>query len=467
MADKHLRLDSQYSIVGAFWAPGTNEIVQTGTLVLNEKEIIFTTSPEYKRGNSAIPLSSGLLDDTIGQKISVLQGFTQDGLCTLCDLIAVDTPGLTDHSLAQQIRSVSYRVSSCVTGMHIGGSNEKCINSARYTFSGLSDWFPKGTKEIWGREHITLEIPFGDLNILDFSVNENRIHVAIKVFSQFESVLADGTRMSKSVVFVDIENPSSESLLWYYETGSRLENLFSLLTGASLTLETFFIYRDDDSGHVALKRKHRIKAFDPRECVHCSADQLANAMAIWLSAGPAFRSVENLALGVIRKGKLFLETEFLSLAQSLEGVHRVTTHSPVIDRTSFRQVRRKMMAFLDEQNISAQLKERICASMSHVNDPSFASRLSELCGHLSKTLLEKMGIDTEQFISTVVSTRNFYTHAGGPARARQRRSSLSSRELFFLSQKMRCVLRGALLLYLGIPEKQFSDLLIRDATRWK
>lgn len=73
--------------------------------------------------------------------------------------------------------------------------------------------------------------------------------------------------MSKSVAYVDIEGADQESLSWYYEIGNRLENLFSLLTGASLALETVFIYRGEESAYVNATRSNHIKTFDPRRCI--------------------------------------------------------------------------------------------------------------------------------------------------------------------------------------------------------
>jgi hypothetical protein len=210
--------------------------------------------------------------------------------------------------------------------MHFGGSEDKCLSSARYTFSGLSDWLPKAITETWDEEFIKLKIPFEACNILDFSVKESRVRVTVKVFSQFTSNLEDSARISKSVVYVDVETTDPESLVWYYQTGIRLENLFSLLIGGSLALETFFVYRGDDSGHVNAKRSNHQRPFDPRECAWCTPSQLANGIAIWLNESPEFRRVESLILGVVRKGKLFVETEFLSLAQALEGIHRVMEH---------------------------------------------------------------------------------------------------------------------------------------------
>src|SRR5208282_1244532 len=124
MRDEHNRLDSQFSVVGAFWAAEASAAVQTGTLTSDEDDITFTTAPEYKRGGPAASLPSILPGSSPLEKLPVLHGFTEDGLCTLCDLMEVDRPGLTHLELGQSVVAVSYRVSACVTGMHIGGSQD-------------------------------------------------------------------------------------------------------------------------------------------------------------------------------------------------------------------------------------------------------------------------------------------------------------------------------------------------------
>ena len=64
--------------------------------------------------------------------------------------------------------------------------------------------------------------------------------------------------------------------------------------------------------------------FDRMQCAVCSPSELAQAISIWLCLPPSFEAVETLALEVLRKSKLFVQTEFLALAQALEGFHRVT-----------------------------------------------------------------------------------------------------------------------------------------------
>ena len=469
MADKRIRLDSQFSIVCAFWAPDATDDVYTGTLTVDEHGITFTTAPKYNRRVSEADLSSvmGFLRGSVAARLPVLHGFTADGPCSLCQVIEVDQPGLTDFRSGQSIGATTYRAMVCVMGMHFGGVNDKCLSSARYTFSGLSEWLPSAARESWEKEYVVLKVPLNERDVLAFGLRARRVEVILKVFPELTNSKTDGARLSRSVAYVEIGSPVAESLSWYHYIGNRLENLFSLFTGTSLALETIFVYRGEDSGHIIEKCSNHARRFDPRECVRCTASQIANSIAIWLCEPPEFQSVENLALGVARKGKLFVETEFLSLAQALEGFHRVTTQTTVSDKAAFRQVRRQIATLLREENVDAALAKRICDSMSHVNDPTFASRLTELCNRIGGSLLSRMEIDPEQFVDNVVATRNFYTHAGGSPRMRRKRGPIEGSKLFFLNQKMRALLRGVMLLHLEIPETQLSELLVREATRWR
>jgi hypothetical protein len=400
-------------------------------------------------------------------RLPVLHGFTEDGPCTLCQLIEIDHPGRKDFGLEQSIVATTYRAMVCVMGMHLGGVNDKCLNSARYTFSGLSEWLPRAASESWEKEHIVLKVPLHERDIFAFGLRESRIDVSLKVFPELTNSESDGGRLSRSVPYVEIGSADVECLSWFRHIGNRLENLFSLLTGTSQSLEMIFVYRGEDGGQIIEKRNTHARPFDPRECVHCTASEIANSMAIWLCEPPRFRSVENLALGVVRKSKLFVETEFLSLAQALEGFHRATTQTHVSGKAAFRQVRKKIVKLLTEESVEVGLAKRICDSMAHANDPTFASRLTELCKRISGSLLARMEIEPEHFVNDVVGTRNFYTHAGSNLLTGRKRSPVEGTQLFLLNQKMRALLRGVMLLRLEIPEARLSDLLAREATRWR
>lgn len=427
MAEKNLLLDSQFTTVCALWPPEKPDAVQTGTLVVDKNGIKFTAAPTFNRRISKANIRSEIsFGGDVAARLPVLHGFTENGLCTLCQLVEIERPGRMDFASGQSLVAVSYRAALCVMGMHLGGVDDKCLDFARYTFTGLGEWLPKGTTESWEADNILIKVPFRDRAILAFGLQGSRTEVNLRVVSTLTNSESDDGRVSRSVPQVEVASAGAESVSWYRHIGNRLENLFSLLTGTSIALQTMFLYRGEDSGHIVERRATYAKRFDRLNCVHCSPNEMANSIAIWLSEPERFRSVENLALGVMRKGRLFLETEFLSLAQALEGFHRATTRS----------------------------------------DISFRSRLTELRARIGGPLSHRMQIGSDEFLEDVVTTRNFYTHAGSDPQTGAKCCPTEGPQLLFLNQKMRALLRGVMLLHLGIPEVRLSDLLIREATRW-
>jgi hypothetical protein len=462
MADKNLRLDSRFSMIGAFWLPETPDTILKGTLVSDEREINFITAPEYE---SSISMGLGMFSTPDPTMIPALHGFTEDGIFTLCQIAEQSGLGSTNFAVGQAIKARSFRVLSCLGGMHINGINDKCLTSAKYTFEGLSAWFPKAFDEKWGTDQIVVTIPMEPLQIQDFCLLDSRVRISVKIVSELTSGKKDPSRLSRSIASIEVESPNPESLAWYRRLGGRLENLFSLLTGGSVAMDTLFVYHGDESGHLITKRAGSVRHFERLQCVMCTPNQLAQAIVTWMCLPPKFDSVESLALEVLRKSKLFIETEFLALSQALEGFHRATTDISVTDRLTLRKVRKAIRLTLDAQAIDAELREKICNSMMHAGDPTLATRLTALCQSIGAPTLTQMGIVPETFISNVVVTRNFYTHAGSGQK--HRKKPAQGKEMFLLNQKMRALLRGAMLLHLRLPENQIADVLAREATKWQ
>jgi hypothetical protein len=421
MPKENLKLDSRFSVIGAFWKPKSPDSIMTGTLVSDENAIEFTTAPSYERDPKP---SAGMFGDPDITMIPALHGFTESGNSTLCQLVEGRGPNSMNFSLRQSITSRAFRVLALVEGMHINGIDDTCLTSAKFSFSGLSEFFPSAFSEKHEMDRIVVTIPLEPREILDFTVCEPRTRITVRAVPEITSGETDLSRLSKSVVSIEAQLPHPESLDSYRRIAGRLENLFSLLTGGSVALETLFVYRGDESAHLVTKRPGPRTHFDRMQTVFCSPTELASAIATWLCLPPKFEAVESLSLEVVRKSKLFVETEFLAVAQALEGFHRATTGK----------------------------------------DSMLAKRIEELCGAISGPTLAKMMIDPPNFTSNVVVTRNYFTHAGSDEKPTKK--PLKGKDLFLLNQKMRALLRGVMLLHLGLPEAKMADVLARQATKW-
>ncbi len=467
MGKEYLRLDSKFTSVAAFWKPESRDEVTTGTLTVNDDGIHFVTSPEYFRG-AEIPRSDpSQWNSDLILRSEVLHGFFEGENCTLLNLMEVEQPGLASYKdEVQAVASTAQRASIFVSGMRTGAMDDRCLDSARYTFSSLSQFVNIPSTERWGDGFITIDIQSEPKALLDCSVLETHVRVELKAYQTLTTDEEREARLTRTVAIVEVTPSEAQSLSWFVAIGSRLENLFSLLAGTSLVMETFFIYREDKNGAVIRKQHVFGQKFSVLDSLRHSNSQLAHAISTWLSESEGFREIENLLLGVLRKGKLFVETEFLSLAQALEGFHRATGgDESKMDKVSFKALRTKIEKFLEEQQVDGETAKKVNAAVAYSNQTSFRSRLKELCCRINQSTLDDMKIDPDAFAASVMNARNFFTHAGGSSD--EKKEPLRGGELFLLSQKMRALLRGVFLRHLGFPEPQFKDLIVREATKWR
>jgi len=92
--------------------------------------------------------------------IPALRGFTEAGLFTLCRLVEQGARGFTNFRARTAIKARSFRVLSCLGRMHVDGITDRCLTSAKYTFEGLSAWFPKALDERWESDQIVVTVLF-------------------------------------------------------------------------------------------------------------------------------------------------------------------------------------------------------------------------------------------------------------------------------------------------------------------
>ena len=125
---------------------------------------------------------------------------------------------------------------------------------------------------------------------------------------------------------------------------------------------------------------------------------------------------------MMRKSSVFYETQFLSLAQALEGFGRIRFQTG-----NYEQLIQKTYDLLSAE---------------------FATKL--------------LG-DRSEFIERVKQTRNFLTHLGGPKKSEVVEEP---KELFLLNQRLQAFLRCVMLIDLGISEDELREPILYQAHRW-
>ena len=158
---------------------------------------------------------------------------------------------------------------------------------------------------------------------------------------------------------------------------------------------------------------------------------------------------------------MFLETEFLSLAQAIESFHRLTDDTTVMNPVQFADLRKSIAAAIDQRcsdPIAARLKEAI----RFANEPSFQARIDALLGRLPSEAVVKLLGDPQAFGQALRQTRNYLTHQGGKV---QSHVVTDTGELYRMNQKLHALLRFLLLTHLGFPPELVLEPVYNQASR--
>jgi Apea-like HEPN/ApeA N-terminal domain 1 len=458
MSEK-FKLRSQFDTHGVFWKPETPDEKFTGRLVRKGRDIELFSSPILKDVNALKEffqvLGSG------GEWIHVLHGYAP-GPCTLLGLQSFGPSGHTDFEWDYSLDYSNFKVSACIFGLHTGDELEETLASARLSFSGLNNWLPFRPSVENNGEAFKLIYKKNLPPIVDVNSSAINSRVKVDVFPRLESKQS-GEYESKHESCVMIEPDLPQSLSWFLELAYRFENFFSILLGTSVGLLSVAVKRDSKTGWFVRRPRSRIRKADVRIWVRCDGVQLGTAILRWLDTLEAFRPFEALAYGTVRNSKLFVDTEFLSLAQAIESFHRVTEKTLLVDQPQFEDIlaslQKSIAALCGDSHIASRLNE----SIQHANEPNFRVRITTLFSRVSKQNLERLIGDPVEFEQTLRQTRNFLTHPGSK---KQSKVLTTARDIFLFNQKLHALLRLLVLIHLGFPEQLVIDPVEQQSSRW-
>lgn len=418
------RINDTFEIIGAFWKPITPDDKFTGTLTSNKGRVSLSTAPNYGSAflsdvdKAMITLRGGPFPRAEG-----FLGFTQDGECSLLAAIMLNEGGLTDFSTNRKVTNQNYRASAAVMGMHVDSLHTQCIESAGFYFTKIRQALPTPWSMTMQKDGRTYISPSRAINVFQFRSNSLDAEVVCEVFSGGGAKFKKEATV-KSVPRVRIIPANPQSLEWYSTIAYRVENFFALILGTSISLKRFQLFRGDRVGWVVQTIRRRDQQFNFQMSVKCDSQLLSSALDKWLSVPDEKRPVEKTLLGMLRKSSVFVETEFLSLAQALEGFNR----------------------------------------LQGVSDKTFRRRLEEIYDMLTLDLALKLVGKKDDFVRQVVSTRNFFTHLG----EKPNDSVLQTGgALFELNQRLHALLRCVMLIQLGIDESSLRDPILYQSKRYE
>jgi hypothetical protein len=409
---------------GAFWDPATPEKSFTGTVVRTKKRLVLRTAPIFKEGLGPEDWTWSVEREIV----NCLHAFTPLGPCTLFHLQAIRTPGIINLAVNKAVTYREYVFPLAVVGRHISGIADPVFSAAEYRYSGLNEWLVFHPPAKLTDEALVVSYPRDNTALLDCYVDALQLRLKLEfVNSVVHSITEPHRWISEPRLLLEADRGISleQSLL----IADRLEHFFSLLLGCSVGLKSLGFPEGKDCSWLIRGRNVKAEALDHRAAIRYDMPQLQISLRQWLSIPDRFRALESLVYGTIRQTSMFVETEFLSLAQAIEAFHRITSAT--------------------SQGAGTKI--------------SFRTRIEELLTRVSAKTREKLLGDAGLFETNLRETRNYFTHVGT---VKKSRVILDPGQLFLLNQKLHAFLRLLLLLYVGFREEAVIEAVQTQATMW-
>jgi hypothetical protein len=462
--DEKFDLYSKFQLEGVFWDVARPDDKFAGTLSCNGKRLELATRAEL-----VTPTPAMLMGTDDASVPDVVHGFTVKGDCTIIGLQQINAPGLLDYSKGRGVRWRYFRViGACLMGWHLANDTTEVLTTADLTYTGISEWFPGCGASITHADRATLiSLPKERRIVLDVCILAKRFHLAIDIDPNFEFKIGGRSFKADSEPVITLEPAEPRSLEWFVEVMHRLENFLSLCLGSSVRAKTMRLAgksEKTESGWLIRPRGGKVEKPSGAIWLRSDSSQLASAVASWFSMSEEFTPLESLIYGTIRHSSLFVETEFLSLAQAIESFHRLMYKSTVVEPQVFKQVKEDLSSFIAQQSWGqSAIANRCKEAINFVNEPSFQNRIESLLADIDPARLKQLIGDPVIFEQTLKQTRNYLTH---PGIEKKGKVLAGSKELFLFNQKLHVLLRLLMLKAMGFSEEAIFDQMFRQSRRY-
>jgi hypothetical protein len=452
---------------GVWWLPSAPHDTIVGTLIFDERLQLDAIGYFEEHGDDqSLEARLSRLQQLQPTTYPIIHGLTTDSKkITLCRCVTVGSrsgSGAPETHFAPQVAFI---------GDHMGRLEELRFTKAAAALAHLPRW-----TGITGLEYSTDPHPTdanrsssftqrlklkvtNPVQVEDFDLRfGNRGNITIGTYDraildqmivvEFDFALAKG--------FAQLIN-------W---TIRHTENLLSLAVGApSSILDLYVVTENAKDGRElrvllpSARRKHA-RVVEPFRMAFTFADIAQiwpSPLARMFEVRDHVRSALDLYFAVVNSPGLYIEVQFLNLAQALESLHRGRGPSPIMKAEDFDRVRERIEAMLmaNDLGLKKDARASLCGKLNHWNEITLRKRLRQILKSLRPAARRALG-DNQDFVHRVANTRNYLTH-----RVPELAYTLDDiPSLIRLTKRMRFVVEQGLMQLIGIPEK----LLDRHAT---
>lgn len=259
--------------------------------------------------------------------------------------------------------------------------------------------------------------------------------------------------LSQGMIRVEPNEP--RDIRWYLGTIGTVTELLSFISGATMSSDRIQLYSSDDNPRpLSVIVSSQDRKYCPYKGLHefylnrsALGDGFGAILTRWFEIYEKIESPSRLALSTMSSEKLWLHIEFLSLLQSLEGIHRAMCSGLYMDAVEYESVKHALGSAIPA-SLSSGHKEALKSRIRYGNEISLAKRLGELADMFPDPVRKQLFRESGQVPRVWVDTRNYYTHWDEALRE----SVLSDEHTYHANVRLRHFLRLLFMHFAGVPE---------------
>jgi hypothetical protein len=271
----------------------------------------------------------------------------------------------------------------------------------------------------------------------------------------------DGTMEALEVPYYQIKFATSVSLNTVLDHLTALEFFLGLVVGQFGGTPSVFVGLADRQSSIQILRSRSWYApfnYDTYRVANVSLAELGSgtipAMARWFDMFPSLERVTE----TYRAAQLVpqIETNFIFLAQALEGLHRVRLNTKAIPPKDFKNGIKALRAAIPARMRGSSKTFFVNLLRSH-NEPTLAARFGDLLKRVRSKI--PMALEhAEEDIRGIVNLRNEFSHGTLGKIPKPFNYELIS----YYAHVIRTLFDIGLLILLGVPKKILNDIYYRN-----
>jgi hypothetical protein len=454
---------------GYWWLPETPDRQVPGILFRSEQE-------------TRLELFGDLYEESLAEKgivkqprpVPIILGWIEDqGVCTL----------YKNHRTSERLSvpggasSTNWSSQVILVGKHFPEEDTIAFTSMGVNYTNLEEWvseppFKAPDRKMDGDKLIGYETAYvaRDPMVVDLPTLE----ATLKIECAPRFIHGFSTRTQEYADFVSLYPRLPKEFDWYLTAFKDCAGLLTLLIGQPVYEKRVIGYvsakegdADTDEKEVTIffHHKNRLQS-EPKHPYEMLASLpmfkhwFTEAFKKWFENSSTLRDVYNLFFSSLYSPGAFLQSEFLSLVQSLESFSRTRGTDLYVSEETYKGIKDRLLAAIPE-GIDEALKASLEGHIQFGNQHSLKRRVDAILGSLDGQTLKLFCPDSAAFRKKIVDTRNYLAHFD----VKSKKKALHGTHLWVANQRLRLLLTILLLKETGFNEDAIRERL-RTHPKW-